>query len=113
MNLVECKAPVVGLLAAAAVAAGVYFGSNELRHFDPGVAGYALGAVLAAFALGYRFTVWAQRPPSRMYFKRGLQLLLRGNPTLQIERLKAPAPALELSKSFVTDFAAQTFIQHR
>jgi hypothetical protein len=25
--------------------------------------------------VAYRFTVWAQRPPSRLYFKRGLQLL--------------------------------------
>jgi hypothetical protein len=113
MHLFEGKAAIVGLLAAAAVAAGVYFGSHGLRHFDPAVAGYALGTVLAAFAVGYRFAVWAQRPPSRMYFNRGLQLLLRRNSKLRINTARPPAPALELSKSFVTDFAAQRFIQHR
>ena len=110
MNSFEGKAPIVGLLAAAAVVVGVYLGSHGLRHFDPAVAGYALGAVLAAFAVGYRFTVWVQRPPSRMYFKRGLQLLLRRNSKLQLSHFKSPAPAVELSKSLVTNFAAQRFI---
>ena len=62
---------------ALAVGAGIWIGSQGLRHFDPAVTGYAVGTLLAAFAVGYRFVTWAQRPPSRMYFKRGLQLLLR------------------------------------
>ena len=32
---------------------------------------------MAAFAVGYRFAVWAQRPPSRMYFRRGIELFFR------------------------------------
>ena len=66
-----------GAALALAVAAGIWLGSHGLRHFDPALVGYALGTLLAAFAVGYRFMTWAQRPPSRMYFKRGLQLLLR------------------------------------
>ena len=52
MNLFEGKTPIVGLQAAASVVAGVYFGSNGLKHLDLAVAGYALGAVLVAFAVG-------------------------------------------------------------
>ena len=59
------------------VGAGIWLGSHGLRHFDPAVIGYAIGTLLAAFAVGYRFVTWAQRPPSRMYFKRGLQLLFQ------------------------------------
>ena len=55
MNLFEGKAPIVGLLAAASVVAGVYFGSNGLKHLDLAVAGYTLGAVLAAFDVGKTF----------------------------------------------------------
>jgi NNP family nitrate/nitrite transporter-like MFS transporter len=66
-----------GLALALTVGAGIWLGSQGLRHFDPAVTGYALGTLLAAFAVGYRFVTWAQRPPSRMYFKRGLQLLFR------------------------------------
>ena len=71
----------LGLLGGAAlvlaVGAGIWLGSHGLRHFDPAVIGYAIGTLLAAFAVGYRFVTWAQRPPSRMYFKRGLQLLFQ------------------------------------
>ncbi len=66
-----------GAALALAVGAGIWLGSHGLRHFDPAVIGYAIGTLLAAFAVGYRFVTWAQRPPSRMYFKRGLQLLFQ------------------------------------
>src|SRR5438132_1583193 len=71
------KAGFAGMLAAFAVIAGIYFGSRGLKHFDPAVIWYDVGSVLAAFAVAYRFTVWSQRPPSRMYFKRGAQILFR------------------------------------
>src|SRR4026209_2346844 len=66
-----------GFVLVLTVGAGIWLGSQGLRHFDPAVTGYAMGTLLAAFAVGYRFVTWAQRPPSRMYFKRGLQLLFR------------------------------------
>ena len=66
-----------GVLLAGATAAAIAVGSTGLRHFDPALTGYAIGALMAAFAVGYRFAVWAQRPPSRMYFKRGFELFFR------------------------------------
>ncbi|MBI2946955.1 MAG: hypothetical protein HYY23_04870, partial [Verrucomicrobia bacterium] len=66
-----------GLAVALALAAGIYVGSHGLKHFDRAVMGYAVGSVLAAFAVAYRFAVWVQRPPSRMYFVRGCQLLFK------------------------------------
>ncbi len=66
-----------GVALTLAVSASIWLGSQGLRHFDPAVTGYALGTLLAAFAVGYRFMTWAQRPPSRMYFRRGLQLFFR------------------------------------
>ncbi|PAW81745.1 MAG: hypothetical protein B9S33_16195 [Pedosphaera sp. Tous-C6FEB] len=77
MNERQHLASVAGAALALAVGMGIWLGSHGLRHFDPAVIGYALGTLLAAFAVGYRFATWAQRPPSRMYFKRGLQLLFR------------------------------------
>src|ERR1041385_586920 len=77
MNKLNRKALTAGAAAALAVVAGIWLGSRALIHFDPAVIWYAIGSVLAAFALGYRFAIWAQRPPSRLYFKRGFQLLFR------------------------------------
>src|SRR2546421_9615559 len=33
---------------------------RSLKHFDPALVWYAIGSVLAAFAVGYRFAVWMQ-----------------------------------------------------
>src|SRR2546430_13135827 len=33
--------------------------------------------IFAAFAVAYRYAVWAQRPPTRMYLKRGVQMFMR------------------------------------
>jgi len=77
MNELNRKALIAGAVAALAVEAGIWLGSQALAHFDPALIWYAIGSVLAAFALAYRFAVWAQRPPSRLYFKRGLQLFFQ------------------------------------
>src|SRR4030095_15454609 len=45
---------------ALATAAAIAIGSTSMRHFDPALTGYAIGALMAAFAVGYRFAVWAQ-----------------------------------------------------
>ncbi|MBI4661580.1 MAG: hypothetical protein HY735_22385 [Verrucomicrobia bacterium] len=66
-----------GLSVALALTATIGIGSLGLKHFDRAFVWYAVGSVLAAFAVGYRFAVWAQRPPSRMYFLRGFQLLFK------------------------------------
>src|SRR5213593_310976 len=96
MNELNRKALTVGVAAALAVAGSIWLGSQALTHFDPALIWYAIGSVLATFAVAYRFAVWAQRPPSRLYFKRGLQLLFirrcsrRGN---EAEVLFAPKSA--------------------
>lgn len=114
-----------GAALALAVAAGIWLGSHGLRHFDPAVIGYALGTLLAAFAVGYRFVTWAQRPPSRMYFRRGLQLLFRrsepvaespaptSSPTLQHTNTPLPHGAGTLGHALATKFVTQGFIARR
>jgi len=125
MNELNRTALTSGAAAAATVAAGIWVGSQALTHFDPALIWYAIGSVLAAFAVAYRFTVWAQRPPSRLYFKRGLRLLLnrrrsrRGNEAEVLKsassrlRLPTPSASLTLGRAIATDFAAQDFIRRR
>jgi hypothetical protein len=111
---------VAGALLSLAVAAGIFIGSHGLAHFDPALTGYAIGSVLAAFAVGYRFAIWAQRPPSRMYFKRGFQLLFHrvGAPVPSAEPVGRPRAALPrgagtLGRAWAVNFVAQRFIFRR
>jgi MFS transporter, NNP family, nitrate/nitrite transporter len=69
--------------------------------------------------VAYRFVIWAQRPPSRMYFKRGLQLMFRRAPVVPPEPPTAkPAQPLPhgvgtLGYALARNFAAQEFIRRR
>ncbi|MBK1877358.1 hypothetical protein [Pelagicoccus mobilis] len=107
----KARAFTVGTSLSLATVAGIYFGSGMLEHFDPALFWYAVASVLAAYAVGYRFTLWASRPPSRMYFKRGMQMIFGGGPKYKSNN--APSAAGEIAKSAATNFAAQNFIRER
>lgn len=65
-----------GLIATAALIGGIYIGSRGLRDFDPALVSYAGATLFAAFGLGYRFSMWLRRPPTRLYWYRGWQIFL-------------------------------------
>lgn len=114
-----------GVVAVAGVVLAIAVGSHAFVHFDPALLGYAIGSAIAAFAVAYRFTVWAQRPPSRRYFQRGLQLLFRradGTPVPPPDELPSPTTerrsymphgAGTLGYAAARNFAAQDFIRRR
>lgn len=119
LQTVYAQAIATGLVAVTVVALAIALGSGGLRHFDPALTGYAVGSLLAAFAVAFRFVIWAQRPPSRMYFRRGLQLMFR-RPKVAAPAQPAATPAQPvphgvgtLGYSLARNFAAQEFIRRR
>jgi hypothetical protein len=48
-------------------------GSRNLAHFDAALVGYTFATLFATFGITYRYTMWLQRPPTRMYWRRGWQ----------------------------------------
>lgn len=79
----------IGLVAGAAVMVMIYAGSRQLRHFDWALTTYAVGSIFAAFAVAYRYADWAQRPPTRMYLKRGLQVFMRRRTAAAVGKAQA------------------------
>lgn len=59
------------------LAALIVLGSRNLGHFDAALVAYTFATLFVAFAVGYRYTMWLQRPPTWLYFKRGWQIFLR------------------------------------
>jgi len=55
----------------------IVLGSRNLAHFDAALVGYTFATLFAAFGITYRYAMWLQRPPTRMYWRRGWQLFLR------------------------------------
>ena len=73
------RGAIAGAVVMAVLAAGILLGSRNLRYYDPVLLTYTFGVLFSAFAVAYRTAVWLQRPPTRTYLKRGLELIRRGN----------------------------------
>ncbi len=71
------KAAGWGLLVAGLLGVAIFVGSGNLRHIDAALVGYTFACLFAAFGLGYRYSMWLQRPATRMYWRRGWQSLFR------------------------------------
>lgn len=52
----------------------VFLGSRKLQNFDPALGIYLFSSLFALFGVVYRYSVWVQRPPTKKYLKRSLQL---------------------------------------
>src|SRR3954468_12849940 len=58
-----------GLLVAAIVV-----GSRNLENFDPALVIYTFAVVFATWGVTYHYFVWLQKPPTRIYWRRGWEL---------------------------------------
>lgn len=67
----------VGMAATLVLAMMIVVGSRNLAHFDAALVGYTFATLFAVFGIAYRYTMWLQRPPTWVYFKRGWQVFLR------------------------------------
>ncbi len=69
-------AAAAGLGSMSILALLILVGSRNLDHFDAALVAYTFGTLFAVFGIAYRYTMWLQRPPTWMYFKRGWRLFL-------------------------------------
>ncbi|HKI86029.1 MAG TPA: MFS transporter [Thermoanaerobaculia bacterium] len=65
------------LLATALLTALIVAGSRNLEHFDAALVAYTFAVLFATFGLTYRYAMWLERPPTRLYWKRGWQVFFR------------------------------------
>ncbi len=99
------KAGIAGLIATAVLGALIVIGSRNLNHFDAALVGYTFATLFATFGITYRYVTWLQRPPTRMYWRRGWQVFL--NPRFLGRNL------LQFARRFFLEFAANRFIFRR
>ena len=55
------------------LAAAIVVGSRNLAHFDAALVGYTFATLFATFGITYRYAMWIDRPPTRLYWRRGWQ----------------------------------------
>ncbi len=93
------------MLVASSLIAAIFIGSRGAKDFDPALVSYAGASVFAAFGLGYRYSMWLRRPPTRMYWYRGWQLFLQPR--------QLPGNIARLIAIFWNNIFLQRFIQRR
>jgi hypothetical protein len=99
------RAVVWGCALTALLAALIVLGSRNLAHFDAALVGYTFATLFAVFGITYRYTMWLQRPPTRMYWRRGWETFLTPS--------KAAANLVLLGRRALVEFAANRFIFRR
>jgi hypothetical protein len=96
---------VIGLTSSALLTALVIIGSRNLENFDSALFGYTVASIVAFGAIFFRYAIWLQRPATRTYFRRGLQLFF--------QRGKLGRNAATATKTFATNLVEQRFILKR
>lgn len=94
-----------GLLFAGALAALIVIGSRRLAHFDAALVAYTFATLFATFGVTYRYAMWLQRPPTRLFWRRGWQTVAR--PKL------LGANLIEILRRLLREVAANRFIFRR
>jgi hypothetical protein len=101
----KLKAIALAVIVTAVLAGLIVVGSRNLRHFDAALVGYTFATLFAAFGITYRYSMWLQRPPTRMYWRRGWRAF--ASPRFLLGNVVA------LGRRFVVDVVATRFIFRR
>jgi predicted MFS family arabinose efflux permease len=88
-----------------ALAAAIVVGSRRLQHFDAALVAYTFASLFAAFGISYRYAMWIERPPTRLYWRRGWQMFFA--------RGWRARNAVTLAQRVAVDVAANRFIFRR
>lgn len=83
----------------------IVFGSRNLQQFDAALVGYTFAVLFSTFAITYRYAMWLQRPPTKLYWRRGWQVFFR--------RRWLGRNSVEWVKRVTLDFALNRFIVNR
>jgi nitrate/nitrite transporter NarK len=92
-------------LVTATLAALIVVGSRNLQHFDAALVGYTFATLFATFGISYRYAMWLNRPPTRMYWRRGWQAFF--------SRRALGGNVVSLARRALVEFAGNAYIFRR
>jgi len=99
---------VAGLLVAAIVV-----GSRNLQNFDAALVIYTFAVVFASWGVAYHYAVWLQRPPTRVFWRRGWQIALDRGLLSSLPRLAALTATHVVGQTFIARRSALRWWMHQ
>jgi len=95
----------LALAASAGLTVLIIVGSRNLEHYDPALFGYTVASVVAFGAVVFRYALWLNRPATRVYWRRGWQLLR--------DRKRLAANTGSAAQTIAQNLVGQRFIARR
>jgi hypothetical protein len=99
------KAAGLGATVTLVVGVLIIIGSRNLAHFDAALVGYTFAVLFATFGITYRYSMWLQRPPTALYWRRGWRVFFT--------RRSAGQNARRWFDRMFNDILMNRFIRHR
>lgn len=98
------RAGLTATLWTALLVAAIFVGSRRLQNFDPALVIYTFATVFGFWGVVYHYSVWLDKPPTRVFWRRGWQLFRKQG----ILR-----SAVRIAGLSVSHLLAQNFIRRR
>jgi len=100
-------------MVASLLVAAIVVGSRNLQNFDAALVIYTFAVVFAAWGVAYHYAVWLQRPPTRVFWRRGWQLARQRGLLRAVPRLAALAGTHLFAQGFIRRRSALRWWMHQ
>ncbi len=100
-------------MVASLLVGAIVVGSRNLQNFDAALVLYTFAVVFASWGVAYHYAVWLQRPPTRVFWRRGWQLARERGVFSALPRLGALGVSHILGQTFIRKRSALRWWMHQ
>jgi MFS transporter, NNP family, nitrate/nitrite transporter len=93
--------------------AAIVVGSRKLQNFDPALVIYTFAVIFATWGIVYHYTVWLQKPPTRLYWRRGWRLVRERGLVRSFTRLSGLAATHLVAQKFIAERSRLRWAMHQ
>jgi NNP family nitrate/nitrite transporter-like MFS transporter len=97
----------------ALLVAAIVVGSRNLQNFDAALVIYTFAVIFTTWGVAYHYCVWLQKPPTRVFWRRGWQLLFQRGVARTLPRLTSVAGTHLLAQAFIRRRSALRWWMHQ
>lgn len=91
----------------------IVVGSRNLQAFDPALVIYTFAVVFATWGVLFHYNVWLDKPPTRMYWRRGWELLRREGVWRTLPRLLGISGRQIVAQPFIRERSTLRWVMHQ
>jgi NNP family nitrate/nitrite transporter-like MFS transporter len=93
--------------------ASIVLGSRDLQNFDPALVIYTFAVIFATWGVVYHYNVWLDKPPTRMYWRRGWELMRTQGALQTISLLIRRTGTHLLAQKFIAERSRSRWWMHQ